>query len=53
VRFCEFGQKTLFQRFDLPDTINIDKVTANLEKGILHVTALKAAKDATQLATAA
>lgn len=32
VRFCEFDQKTLFRRFDLPEPINVDKVTANLER---------------------
>lgn len=42
VRFCEFGQKTLFRRFDLPEPIDPDKVTANLDKGVLHLTALKA-----------
>lgn len=41
VRFCEFGQKTLFRRFDLAEPINVDKVTANLDKGVLHLTALK------------
>jgi HSP20 family molecular chaperone IbpA len=46
VRLCEFGQKTLFRRFDLPEPINVDKVTANLEKGVLHLTALKAKHDA-------
>ena len=42
VRFSEFGQKSLFRRFDLPEPINLDKVTANLDKGVLHLTALKA-----------
>jgi HSP20 family protein len=41
VRFCEFGQKTLFRRFDLPEEIDLDQVKASLEKGILSVTALK------------
>lgn len=39
LHFCEFG-KALFRRFELPEPINLDKVTANLEKGVLHLTAL-------------
>jgi HSP20 family molecular chaperone IbpA len=46
VYFCEFGQKTLFRRFDLPEGINTDKVTANLDKGILQLTATKARQKA-------
>lgn len=45
VRFCEFGQKTLFRRFDLPESINLDKVTADLSKGVLHLTAVKAKQE--------
>jgi HSP20 family protein len=44
VRFCEFGQKSLFRRFELPEPINLDKVTAELDKGVLRLTAFKAAK---------
>jgi len=43
VRFCEFGRKSFFRQFPLPEKINADKVTANLTDGILHVTAQKAA----------
>lgn len=42
VRFCEFDQKTLFRRFDLPERINVDQVTASLDKGMLQLTARKA-----------
>lgn len=42
VRFCEFGEKSLFRRFDLPAPIDTNKVTASLQKGILKVTAPKA-----------
>ena len=42
VRFCEFGERTLFRRFDLPAPINVDKVTADLDKGVLKLTAAKA-----------
>jgi HSP20 family molecular chaperone IbpA len=41
VRFCEFDQRTLFRRFDLPERINVDQVTANLDKGMLQLTARK------------
>ncbi len=41
VRFCEFDQKTLFRRFELPEPIDLDKITANIDKGLLHVTASK------------
>ncbi len=40
--FCEFGEKTLFRKFDLPAPIDLDKVTAYLEKGVLQVSAAKA-----------
>jgi len=46
VRFCEFDQKTLFRRFDLPEPINVDNVTAKLEKGMLRLTALKSRQEA-------
>ena len=41
VHFCEFGTKTLFRRLDLPAPINLDKVTANLDDGILRIIAQK------------
>lgn len=44
VCFCEFSEKQLFRRLDLPVPIDVDKVKASLEKGILEVTAAKAAK---------
>jgi HSP20 family protein len=46
VRFCEFDQRTLFRRFDLPERINVDQVTANLDKGVLQLTARKSAQQA-------
>ena len=45
VRFCEFGEKTLFRRFDLPEEIEVEHVKANLAKGILSVTAPKAKRE--------
>jgi HSP20 family molecular chaperone IbpA len=41
VHFCEFGSRTLFRRLDLPEPINVDRVTANLDDGMLRITAQK------------
>lgn len=41
VHFCEFGRKSFFRQFPVPEKINADKVTADLTDGILHVTAQK------------
>lgn len=43
VRFCEFSEKQLFRRIDLPASVDVDKVTASVDKGILQVTAPKEA----------
>jgi HSP20 family molecular chaperone IbpA len=43
VCFCEFSGKNLFRRLDLPVSIDVDRVTAPVDKGILHITAPKAA----------
>ena len=50
VRFCEFSGKSIFRRIDLPADIDVDKVTASLEKGILEITAPKAAAKHLQVA---
>ncbi len=42
VYFCEFGEKTLYRRLDLPTPIDVDKVTASLDNGMLRITAQKA-----------
>ena len=42
VCFCEFSGKKMFRRLDLPSEIDVDKVTASLDKGILEITAPKA-----------
>ena len=39
VLWTEFGSNEVYRRFELPKTILVDKVTAKLEKGILHITA--------------
>ena len=41
VHFCEFGSRTLFRRLDLPKPINVDKVTGNLDDGMLRIVAQK------------
>lgn len=51
VCFCEFSGKKLFRRLELPASVDVDKVTASLDKGILHITAPKAS--ARQLTAAA
>jgi HSP20 family molecular chaperone IbpA len=40
------GTGPVFLRFDLPEAINLDKVTADLNKGVLHLTAAKAKQEA-------
>ncbi len=44
VLFCEFSDKRLFRRLELPAPIDVDKVTAALDRGILLVHAPKAAQ---------
>jgi len=41
VHSCEFGAKTLFRRVDLPKPINVDKVIASLDDGMLRIVAQK------------
>jgi HSP20 family molecular chaperone IbpA len=43
VCFCEFSQKKLFRKLDLPAPIDVDGIKASLDKGILMVTAPKTA----------
>jgi HSP20 family protein len=42
VCFCEFSGKKLYRRLDLPSQIDVEKVTASLDKGILEIDAPKA-----------
>lgn len=39
--WTEFGSNDVYRRFELPDSIDVDKTSAQLDKGILHVTATK------------
>lgn len=41
--YCEFSDKSLFRRIPLAQPIDIDAVTAQLEKGVLKIVAPKAA----------
>lgn len=41
VCFCEFSGKKLFRRLALPASVDVDKVSASLDKGVLQVTAPK------------
>jgi HSP20 family protein len=41
VQFCEFSQKGLFRRFELPNRIDLDRVSATLENGMLRIVAPK------------
>lgn len=41
--FCEFGTTGYYRRFQLPDTLEFDKVAADLKDGVLTVRMPKAA----------
>lgn len=41
VLWSEFGSKDVCRRFELPDPIDTDKVTATLDKGVLRIKAHK------------
>lgn len=43
VLWSEFGKKDVYRRFELPEAIDVEQVTARLDKGLLQVTAEKAA----------
>jgi HSP20 family molecular chaperone IbpA len=53
VRFCEFSAKKVFRRIAMPAPIDVDKIAASLDKGILQVTAAKAAQPKAQAGSAA
>jgi HSP20 family protein len=41
VQFCEFSEKALFRRFELDNQIDIDRVSATLDNGMLRIVAPK------------
>jgi HSP20 family protein len=53
VLWTEFGSNDVYRRFELPNPIDADKVTANLENGLLRVTAPEIAKPKEAAAKAA
>jgi HSP20 family protein len=44
VLWTEFGSNDVYRRFELLNPINVDKVTANLENGLLRIKAPETAK---------
>ena len=42
VRFCEFGERRVFRLIPLPNPVDIDHVSATLDKGLLQIRAAKA-----------
>lgn len=44
IRFCGFSEDKLCRQFGLPSRIDVDTVSASLDKGILRIVAAKAAK---------
>lgn len=53
VVWSEFGSNDVYRRFGFPTSVDVDKVTARLENGILKVMAPKAASLAPQAAAKA
>ena len=44
VLWTEFGSNDVYRRFELSNPINVDKVTANLENGVLRIIAPETVK---------
>ena len=44
VLWTEFGSNNVYRRFELPNPINVDKVTATLQNGLLQINAPEIAK---------
>ena len=42
VLWSEFGSNDVYRRFELPARIDVDKTSATLDKGMLHIVAAKA-----------
>jgi HSP20 family molecular chaperone IbpA len=41
IRFCEFSREALCRQFGLPSPIDVNSVSASLDKGVLNVVAAK------------
>ena len=52
VLWTEFGSNDVYRRFELPNSIVADKVTANLENGLLRINAPEIAKSKATAKTA-
>ena len=39
VHLCEFGERRVFRQIPLPKPVDVDHVSATLDKGVLHVRA--------------
>ena len=48
-----FGSNDIYRRFEVANPINVDKVTANFENGLLRITAPEIAKPKEMQAKAA
>ena len=44
IRFCEFSREALCRQFDLPSPIDVNSVSALLDKGVVNVVAAKVSK---------
>ncbi len=42
VRICEFGERKIFRQIPLPERVDVDHVSATLDKGMLEIHAAKA-----------
>ena len=45
VHFCEFGERRVFRQIPLPKPVDVDHVSATLDKGVLQVRAEKAERE--------
>ncbi len=52
VHLCEFTESRAFRQIPLPKPIDVDHVSANLDKGVLHIRAAKAEPDRIRTAAA-
>jgi HSP20 family protein len=48
IRFCEFSEDKLCRQFGLPSPIDVNTVSASLDKGVLNVVATKVARSSAE-----